>query len=847
MRTVKVYTYTDPKNWVYHPEFHSMKNAVHICATSNMCKGILHAYGDKFASVMTVRKYLQKVFKDWYSPEKKVQQYLSFSKSLRDLNFTNPLLKQAFRKNNEELLNSIRMLVQAGVRPEDFNLVKGMTEKEKEFQRVWQNYELIDQSLNNHREILLNCDRYGEIIEQAVEKKLEGLVIYLHGFYFITPEQQIFFKFLQRQGLELRFFQYYNPRFPNTFDFIRNFINEDFQWSSNWEIPHSQENGKQEIIAEQFLEAYEARVGQKFDSKYKIINYNTFFDFLQSVIIPSYPLDEEFKVKKNVKIFATNAEEINELLQMYYPSLDKKNRSFLSHPLGRFLMNIHKVYQDCNMCLTGDLLSELFSSGWLVDERTFEKATDYTYDLQQILPYFDGCHLLDEWLERIKVLLIQKQEIEHKFKSASSSRKDRSISSPFNKLSYYSIETERVSQIKDFIVGIRLLVDDLFIPSEETNTIDDHFKRLIRMMQRRKTSSAFTDDIEKNLIDELLNRLNHIDDTSEFLYEDIQPALFLYLNGKFDDSGSKEQKIITDFLELDGEIFKENDEVVYFTGLDEHSLPLGQIDLPWPLQLSAFEQLSEQHLALQLHLNRNASVKENSRFLFYIALNFIPQKNLKLSWISNMLDRQDLNAALYTRQLHMDVRPYVNGQLENEEGSHMEIELEDIKEDELQEAWKSLNAPGMLAEYQLCPKRFYYSYIADEYPVFNDDFQHGFIFSEIYKLAAGVENRGIKEVLNEVGHLFPQWKRYKKESIAHDSHDFRYKFEINQSQKMLYNQYFPGLKDKDKKPLFEHDVSHIKAILLSKEKTTLESKPGYNCRFCPHRNYCVDVQYSVDN
>jgi hypothetical protein len=64
---------------------------------------------------------------------------------------------------------------------------------------------------------------------------------------------------------------------------------------------------------------------------------------------------------------------------------------------------------------------------------------------------------------------------------------------------------------------------------------------------------------------------------------------------------------------------------------------------------------------------------------------------------------------------------------------------------------------------------------------------------------------------------------------------------------MLYNQYFPGLKDKVREPLFAQDVMHIKETLLNKEKTALESKPGYNCRFCPHRDYCEDVQYSVDN
>nr|WP_146139666.1 hypothetical protein [Lysinibacillus timonensis] len=823
-----------------------MKSAIHICATTNMRKGIYRVYGDDFPTILTVRKFLEKVFPNWYSPEIKLQQYLSFSKSLRDFDFTKPLLKQAFRANTEELLESIRMLVQAGVKPEDFNRVNGLTEKEREFQCVWQYYESINDTLNYHRKILVGRDVDCFKIEKALKRNVKDLVIYLHGFYFITPEQQVFFKFLQRHGVELRFFQYYDPRFPNTFDFIRNFISDDYDWSSKWDIEWPKENEKNQPIATQFLEAYETRIGQQIDSPYQVKKYNTFFDFLHDVIIPTYPMAKEVVVDPQVKIFATNEEEINEVLKTYYPSLDKKNRSFLAHPLGQFLVNIHKVYENGKMCLTGDLLVELFSSGWLVDERTNQKATDYTYDLKLILPYFEGLSLLDDWINRIKNLLVQKGEIQQTFKAASSTRKDRSISNPFNKLSYFSIDVERVSQIKDFIIGIRLLAEDLFIPTEEKNTIDDHFNRLREMMQRRKQSYDFSDDIEKDLIDKLIGRLNTIHDSAEFLYDDIQPALFLYLNGKFDETGSKEEKIVTEFLELDGQIFKESSEEVYFTGLDERSLPLGKIQLPWPLQHGTFEQLSESNTALQLLSNRNASVKEISRFLFFIALNFIPREKLNLSWIVNILDQNDLNAALYTRQLHMEVVPYLTKQSQAIEPPNFEPEITKVIDEELHKAWESLNAEGMLAEYQLCKKRFYYSYILDEYPVFNEDFHQGFIFSEIYKLAAGVENRRIEDVLKEVEPFFPQWNRSKKESMAYDSYGSRYNFESDSSQKMLLNHYFPGLKNDAREPLFNQNTIQIKSELLSKQQSTLEGKPGYNCRFCPHRNYCEDVQYSVD-
>lgn len=673
--------------------------------------------------------------------------------------------------------------------------------------------------------------------------------VYLHGFYFITPEQQLFFKLLERSGVKIKFFQYYDPRFPNTFDFIRSFISEEYGWSSDWRISDDQMTLEKDGIAELFLTAYEERKSKKIDSEKNILKYNSFFDFLQDIIIPNYPLEITQKANPNLPIFATNADELNEMLQVYYPAIDAKNRSFLSHPLGQFLINIHKIYDGGEMCLTSDLLVELFASGWLVDERNGAKAKEYTYDLQQILPYFEGCKSLDSWQERIKQLVSQKEMIHHNFPANTSARKNRSIRSPFEKLSYFSINQERIAQIKTFIDGIRILAEDLFIPTQSSNHMDNHFKRLMKMMMHRKKVSQFTDVIEVKLLDDLIQRVSTITDSAEFLYKDIQPALSLYLNGKFDPEGVKEDSIITSFLEFDGEIFKNHDNKCYFTGLDERSLPLGEVEMPWPLQEKTFEQLSNRHLPLQLHLNRNITVKEASRFLFFIALKFIPQDKLEISWIANILERQNMHSALYVRQLRMKEIPYMTKQTEVHNISSKIID-DEVDMEMLEVAWESINSEGMLAEYNQCPKRFYYSYIVDEFPTFQDDFHHGFIFSQIYLLASSVENRTVEGVLDEVSPLFPQWLDYKKSAMAYDTHGVKQRFlQENTNEKIVrlkYSHYFPGSTDNAREKFFNFNAARIRAELLQLEPKEITSNPGFECRFCPHRNYCTDVKYSID-
>lgn len=865
--TVQVHTYSNPKMWYEHPIFNVLENSIHLCATSNMKKGIQEQYGESLKSIFTIQEFISKHFNSWYSQEIQFQQYLKLSKLIYDLPISNKEIKSAFRSNTLQILESIRNLVQTKVKPEE--LPVNLTEKEEVFREVWTALEEIDNSYENHRqnlskELLLKQLEYTfrNLGIKNTATRFNEITIVLHGFYFITPEQQCFLEYLKNSNLNIIFFNYYDNRYPNTFDFSKAFISKRFGWTDDWVVFENKSPFRSKL-GEDFLKAFE-NVDSKFSSlDTKITAYPTFFDFLQSVILPNIPSTvnkddsngKNNKVKKTANIIATNADILNDMLVTYYPELNKSNRNFLTYPVGRFLIKLHEIYNGGQLKLTEEILMSLFSSGWLFDQYSNENAQDYTYDLEQIFPYFKGCNEIEEWINRLDNLLNQKAVIEKAFDTISSNRVVKSMQSPFSKISYFSISLEQMRQIKEFIHGIKLIVDDLFEKSKSTNVIDNHFKRLNDIITRQKQGSkSVLNSTELKIVSSLQEKLQSINDSSEFLYDDLQPALFFYLSGKFDPNP---EKLITGFIEVDGEAFKNQNQKVYLTGLDEQGLPLDTFELPWPLQSETYEALSKKNKVLEMFTLRNISTKQISRYLFFIALN-LQSENTQLSWIENFLNRKNLQPALYIKQLKMQIEKYSSiSELDNIVEQPFDFTEIELDKNSQVKGWKSLAFEDFFADYKLCPKRFYYGYILDEYPVFSNDFIHQFLFSEILKVSGQSTKVNFEKLLNELSPIFPQWLEYKKYILAIESYNYIPK-RIGKSTKIDDNHsytdtrrnfQFPGLTRERREKLFfetKDSMSDIQRELLEINSLKLDPTPSYECRFCPHLEYCSDAIYPID-
>lgn len=367
MRVI-VDTYNHPRKWRQHKIFPSIKNAIHICATRNTADGIADQYNE-FDFIYTIHEVFQGVFYKWHSPEYKLEQYLTLAKIIRDIDEVENL-KQSFIYNLSELQDTIRTLIICNVDYKDFSNEYILTNRELFFKKIFKRYlELNDElvldtkwrlskgskpsncinkilnkiNLNKHK---LSRQDNPEIKIEKPKTVLENCTtIVLHGFYFITPEQQVFLKFLQRSGYKIHFFQFYDERFPKTFNFSKKFISSKFDWTDNWNIEKSS-NDEKGSLGKVFLNAFEGNLIPKTHKKINVLEYDSFFKFLEEVIIKNYPINDHAD-SNNVSIIATSADMLNEVLIQYYPERYPNRYNFLNYPIGQFLLKLHEMHT-CN-------------------------------------------------------------------------------------------------------------------------------------------------------------------------------------------------------------------------------------------------------------------------------------------------------------------------------------------------------------------------------------------------------------------------------------------------------------------------------------------------------------------
>lgn len=879
---VKVYTYNHPKKWHEQNELFSLiKNEIHITATKNMAEGIKDYYRNdnkkEFQYIFTIRQVMNRLFNKWNSPETQLNQYLTLSKIISEALSGTQNLKDAFRKNTAELLDTIRFLVFTGLNSNEINNIEKLTAKEVFLSDVWNSLEKNDLSYNDLRLILKkkwNREKIIRVLNKILEKRLddgldENLIeiplthtkLILHGFYFITPEQQIFLKKLQQAGFEIIFFQLYDERFPNTFDFTKAFITKRFGWTDDWNI-QNQGVIPIETLGSALLSSYEYRKSTQISEIKQLKAYETFFDFLHDEIMVHYPIGNkiDFSQKKSFQFIATNADILNELLVQYYPENFADKRNFLNYPAGKFILKIHEILQDNNLVYNEEILMSTFSSGWLYDDISRKNAREFTHQLKQILPFFGDCVNTSDWINRIQELINQYELILPLFNSAGDNRVIESIRSPFTKIGYLSLDLADIKQIRTFMLILEEMATKLFVQTSDTISISEHFSRLSNLMsEHNPIKHTVLQSEERELIEKINYKISKIDDEHDFLYEDLSQAIHFYLSGKFSDD---EDAFIKPFIEVDGEAFKKDIEKVYVTGLDDQGLPLSEFSTPWPLQDGTFTILSQKHRVLELNELRNKSIKQISRYLLFITLEFLSKDKLELSWIRNFLDRINLQPAVYVHQLDLEIINHKKNAKESKETIETQFDFSSYVpiEEELNVAFGELKYEDILAEYMLCQRRFYYGYVLDCYPIFSEEFIHQFIYTEIVKLVKRYTKQKDEEVIKLVSELFPQWTDFKKKTLAQSSIGFAGRklekqdmiienVSVSETRK---NFQFPGLRKINREKLFEDVMKKKDEIMKNLKNPTpelvnvLDASPGYDCRFCPHLDYCSEGIHAVD-
>lgn len=877
---VKVETYLHPKKWREHSFYPVLKDAIHVCATKNVAEGIVEQYQNhqtkEFQHIFTIHQVFRKVFYKWHRPEYLLEQYLLLSKIIQESN-QNQKLKQSFLYNIQELQDTIRLLVVCNLSSEDIPNDYLLQEKELFFKEIWREYENLGDevysktkgylsrgSLNREQIIDMLNQLQRDDENQDKEKFTEPInqnevnLIVLHGFYFITPEQQVFLKYLERSGFDLVFFQLYDKRFESTFGFIRKFISERNGWTDNWNYQSNKEENHQ-TIGSSFLEMFENKNVSSIQESIhslSVIKYNSFFDFLEKVLITNYPLGDE-EGNKNVSIIATNADILNNLLVQYYPEKFSGRRNFLTYPVGQFLLKLHQMHDNGHLMMNMDILTIAFASGWLSDLKTGENARDYTYELKKISPAFQDCELADEWLERIDYLVTIYDELLPIFKNKGDSRVVKSVENPFTRISYLSIEREKLIQIKRFFEQLYEMANSLFDVTKQETSINSHFSKLTSLMERYNPiyHNPMLQEQEKKLIEILQNKLKQIESDQFFMYNDIENALNFYLSGRFD---YEEHLLIRPFIEVDGEIFKDR-EKVYLTGLDEQGLPLEHFSTPWPFEQKTFDNLANKSRALRLHQLRDESVKQISRYLLYLTFEFVARKTTEYSWIENFLDREDLGPTIYL--YYLNYREMSSDSIEDITVAQSEYNRYDFLKDEPNEerfrtTLNNILHEDFLIEYAACPRRFYFGVILDKYTVFQSDFHNKFHFSQLIKFVKGQLKLDDKATKKMVSEIFPHLNSYMINALSEQSLKYAVNYkDLSKVDNLLVHPIrkqfqFPSLTNDKFQEINDTyikekaDIIHYLKDLINSKEYKFEANPSTNCNSCPFKNDCNEAFYS---
>ncbi|MFD2681946.1 hypothetical protein [Bacillus seohaeanensis] len=894
--SIKVITYNNPRQLEEIEEFAPYKKCLHICATKNVRDGVFQRYQQKKtdgdvsfieAPILVAASFIDAVMGAWTNAQTELEQYLYLTELLKreTVPEVDTDIYEAFRRNQSEVLSTMRKFTELGISPVHMEGT-GPTPKEHLFRALWNRMEEIS-SFKTLREFLstgifhkyqpskafgflselvaetYKSDYDKSTIERIRNRKVnyEKSTLVLHGFYFITPIQQRIFKLLHQCGFSIVFLNLYDMRYPNSFSFIEKFINEENGWMSSDKWIKQEGNPCELSIADYFISAYEGKAlpAIKNEAKPKLIKYHDFYEFLP-----------EFQNSPKKTYIAPNAKALNERMSEYHPDLFRHKKNFLSYPIGQFFYHLHDMWDrnDQQLILTEKGLFETFASGWLYDKENGENARDYTNTLYDILPFFKGCHSLQSWHERATKLKRINEEILVEFRKEGDNRFHSMMGSPFSMFSHFQVSQAAVEQIVYFIEELTRIAEDLIGNEPSKISLSEHFEKLKKIITETKNQLA-ADEEEKELIKKLEHRLQSEPSIDKFWVEDISAAIKLYLTGKLKKTDEIEDPdSIRPFIEVDGESFKsyEEDAVTHVTGLDEKGLPYSEFELPWPIGEKTLEHLSNQNLPLKFDLVRNENVKEITRYLIYTVLQF--SKGIELSWMTEFQDKKDLEPSIYVSQLHIkDELPH---------NHDMNLSYQPANDEDLvREAKRKMSdyPDDALAELFYCPRRFYYSFLADKHGYFSSEFIHESLFIQLVKTVLRFSTDGEENLaIESIKEIFPYWTDYKKTLLTKEGIEnhktafapsmmnygvndkfvkerihFQFPYLRSTKVKEETQQVFQDIKkfidhpevlNEEKKELLDEQFSHY--------PINMHATPGERCRYCPHNNFCPAAEFPVD-
>lgn len=863
--------------------FATYKDAIHITATNSLKAGMMKSNSGLYrwftGPIISFAELMKYIGDDWTKSKTNLKQFTLLSKELRLLSEQSPSLNRdlfaAIDKNQELLLKTIRLLSESGYTSTAVrSMLKNVTEQERIFLDLWQAVErdssyycihawfarlsespkrvfratltklFKDVIADDQKRVNANIPHAHSVHDTVYERIKQGKKsrLVLHGFYFLVPIQKRLFDLLSEK-FDIIHVVNYQPNYKHGFQTIEHFL-------------HIQQLGYERAMpypstvnyhAKEFLFAINGSfTASKMVTDEQDIKKVNYFEFhtLQQFKRYTQSNDERYVSPRTM--------EVRDFLA---PIEQAEHKKLSEHPLGAFLVNIHRInkrkfnvktaqYEDSGN-VTHTLLREIFNSGYLFVDGLNAQAGIRTLDLlQEITRRFKT---FSEWTTCIDNLIATKQQAEHQFAHRNSYNSDehRMYSFYHEVVGYFYSAKEDLLFVKDCIFKIEQLFNLLF------NGTEINISQYVEILEAHVNNDivpSLSEELDKEIAKNILSALEELKDGSldHLDRKDLMQGLqyFLAQNADFEDEHEAElygpvdyssTETISSLLNSDGLQFEDN-RVIHFSLMDNEAFPTSQPLNIWPLSRDSFDLLCQNNIYLrQLQIRKELEVEIACYQFYLIMTNAI---KLNFSIVRRLNERKHLKRCFYLNFLTLI------------KGSNQQVNKL-IQKDKATTYVKNTIAfyerqyvilPSQV--FNRCPKRFVYSFLLDRRPMFYDGFHEPFLFQQLieYDQVYAAENKR-QDIFTQYRSWFPHWSETKKnvyQTAAIDyatKHPERIKKQFAWINRWRYNHIRMGLS------LFgSASKGEIKHRREENVNDVSIARPGDNCKYCPFQFECEESQ-----
>lgn len=848
----RIYTYADLTTIENNSWFEEIKNYPQITVSTDLRKGINWENKDYKYKAFDFRQVLDNIVPNWTTDETKFQETVILSQYLREkITKTKDEEEKKWligcRRNLPSILSAIILLEEAKVVPED------LTPEDKNmelFIEMWRYLIQRDSEIaefRNKMQTIYSSEKLKSLME-AIFGNSNDKSIVIHGFYYFTPIQRRVLDAFDNQGYELIYLFPFDERYKvaneiwlDTYSSKRG-LSDYCEWSV--------EAAKKESLLGALLEGQVA----KNQDKLTIYEYRSILEFVN---------DMRRAKKEGYSIYSSAYRKANTILKDFFPE-EFGERKLLSYPVGQFVYTLNKMWdeEEQTILLDADSLRQCFSSGWLSINEISSK--DYTKDLEYVLPFFEKCKTIQDWNNRIAQLENIEESAIEPFKEKISvhpeadKRWQEVYNNPFNSFSMFAVPGERLNKVLDLISRLIDMAQELFASDKEI-VIGEHIRKLDRLLKQNENAKDIYSE-ERVIINELFKKFDKTKNSKVKCFpSDIATALSLLLEGSYEDEEIRVHNVgmVYPMYQVDAAGIK-NSSKVHVCMCDIKEMPGGVKDYVWPLTekviKDAYSKTNNSYLGLLIQIMEVTPIC--NRYFLYSALK---NKDVELSWINNMNGKL-LAASPYVQILSVlgsvEISKLQDYQLTYSHVAEVELSAKELSKYTFNDDKKHIAKEARM-DYAVCPMRYVYGYVLEQYPSYQTTFLHNYaangLIAAVYFLMKDT-GISIKEIQSQVLSLFPNLRKIEKRQIvdylmieaedkntdlgmtseyadvAYTDERLKIKFPYKEIREAAKEKYGELLTPTGRKDINLHEPTDV----------------GMACVFCQHSDYCKNAVFRQD-